>query len=60
MPTQKIKVKKSSTFSTKDEYLQTLNDEELKALAIIKEEFHNAFWIEQTNGYYEYLKKTNK
>ena len=60
MPSQTIKVKKKSAFSTKDEYLQTLDEDEHKALSIIKEEFNNVLWIEQTNGYTEYLKEKNK
>lgn len=57
MPFEIIKVKQPKIHSTQKKYVQSLDDDELQAMEIIKQEFRDAFWIEQTNGFLDFLKK---
>jgi len=60
MPTQTIKVKQPKNTSAKNKFVQSLDSDELQAMEIIKQEFKDAFWIEQTNGFLDFSQKKNK
>lgn len=56
MPPKTIKVKRGS-YTLRDKFIHSLDKEEIQAMEIIKEEFQDAFWINQTNGYIQFEKE---
>lgn len=57
MPVQTIKVKQPKNTSAKNTFIQSLDEDELHAMEIINQEFKDAFWIEQTNGFLDFSQK---
>ena len=56
MPPKTIQVKRNS-YTLRDKFLHSLDKDEIQAMEIIKEEFQDAFWVEQTNGYIHFEKQ---
>lgn len=57
MPKQTIRVKQPKNTDAKNKFVQSLDEDELQAMEIIKQEFKDAFWIEQTNGFLQFSRK---
>jgi len=56
MPPKTIKVKRNQ-YKLQDKFINSLDQEEIQAMEIIKEEFKDSFWINQTNGYITFEKE---